>query len=202
MVAASYVIDALILLIYAHAGDIPATDRPGLRRLRRWSPSPSISCCRKSGFTERFKDHYFVAPQSIVSMAIMLAFTYIAPEVGVRVSLHAVRRVQLRLAALDAAANRHGLDRDGARPRRAVSVDRQADLDAARQLSGALRDHVGVRPDHRALHVSRHVLQLDAPVALHQRPQAQGSLQADRRTRRTRRTDRLLQPPLHHADAG
>ena len=32
--------------------------------------------------------------------------------------------------------------------------------------------------------------------------EAEGSLQADRGTRRTRRTDRGVQPPLHHADAG
>jgi diguanylate cyclase len=36
----------------------------------------------ETGFTERFKDHYFVAPQLIVSTAILLAFAYIAPEVG------------------------------------------------------------------------------------------------------------------------
>jgi diguanylate cyclase (GGDEF)-like protein len=35
------------------------------------------------GFNERFKDHYLVAPQSITGMIIMLAFAYIAPEVGV-----------------------------------------------------------------------------------------------------------------------
>jgi diguanylate cyclase (GGDEF)-like protein len=37
----------------------------------------------EAGITERFRDHYFVVPQSIISMIIMLAFTYIAPEVGV-----------------------------------------------------------------------------------------------------------------------
>ena len=37
----------------------------------------------ETGFTERFKDHYFVMPQVIASMAIMLAFIYVAPEVGV-----------------------------------------------------------------------------------------------------------------------
>jgi diguanylate cyclase (GGDEF)-like protein len=37
----------------------------------------------ESGFTERYKDHYFVVPQLFVSLGIMLAFTYAAPEVGV-----------------------------------------------------------------------------------------------------------------------
>ena len=37
----------------------------------------------ETGFNERFKDHYLVAPQSTASMLIALAFTYFAPEVGV-----------------------------------------------------------------------------------------------------------------------
>ena len=37
----------------------------------------------EAGVTERFKDHYFVVPQSIISVIIMLAFTFIAPQVGV-----------------------------------------------------------------------------------------------------------------------
>jgi diguanylate cyclase (GGDEF)-like protein len=37
----------------------------------------------ESRFTERFKDHYLVVPQSIISMIIMLVFAYVAPEVGV-----------------------------------------------------------------------------------------------------------------------
>ena len=37
----------------------------------------------ESGFNERFKDHYLVAPQSALCMVVALGFTYIAPEVGV-----------------------------------------------------------------------------------------------------------------------
>ena len=33
-------------------------------------------------FTERFKDHYFVVPQLFISVVIMLAFTYVAADVG------------------------------------------------------------------------------------------------------------------------
>ena len=58
------------------------------------------------GFNDRFKDHYLVAPQSTASMLIMLAFTYIAPRSRRDVPLHAVHRVQLLLAALDAGADR------------------------------------------------------------------------------------------------
>jgi diguanylate cyclase len=35
------------------------------------------------GCNDHFKDHYLVAPTSAASMAIMIAFTYLAPEVGV-----------------------------------------------------------------------------------------------------------------------
>jgi diguanylate cyclase (GGDEF)-like protein len=82
MIAASYVIDAFVLLIYAYAGTIPATIGPAYAA----SGFVSVACylvLSETGLTERFKDHYFVAPQLMVSMAIMLAFTYIAPEVGV-----------------------------------------------------------------------------------------------------------------------
>jgi diguanylate cyclase len=82
MIAASYAVDALVLLIYAHAGTIPATVSSAFAL----AGLLSVACymvLSETGFTERFKDHYFVAPQLIVSTAIMLAFTCIAPEVGV-----------------------------------------------------------------------------------------------------------------------
>ncbi len=82
MITASYVLDALVLLIYAQAGTIPATVSSAFAVCGLLS----VACymvLSETGFTERFKDHYFVAPQLIVSTAILLAFTYIAPEVGV-----------------------------------------------------------------------------------------------------------------------
>ena len=82
MIGVSYIIDAYILLVYAYAGTIPAAIGPAFAACGL----VSVSCyivLSETGFTERFKDHYSVAPQSIVSMLIMLAFTYIAPEVGV-----------------------------------------------------------------------------------------------------------------------
>jgi diguanylate cyclase (GGDEF)-like protein len=82
MIAASYLVDALVLLIYAQAGTIPATVSSAFALCGLIS----VACymvLSETRFTERFKDHYFVAPQLIVSAAILLAFTYIAPEVGV-----------------------------------------------------------------------------------------------------------------------
>ena len=82
MIGASYVVDACILLLYAYGGTIPVTIGPAFAACGLASVACYIALS-ETGFTERFKDHYFVAPQAIVSMAIMLAFTYIAPEVGV-----------------------------------------------------------------------------------------------------------------------
>jgi diguanylate cyclase (GGDEF)-like protein len=81
MIAASYLVDALVLLIYAQAGTIAPTVSSAFAVCGLLS----VACymvLSETGFTERFKDHYFVAPQLIVSTAILLAFAYIAPEVG------------------------------------------------------------------------------------------------------------------------
>lgn len=82
MIGVSYVIDAAILLIYAHAGATSATIGPAFA-LSGLVLVTGYILLSESGFTERFKDHYFVAPQSIANMLVMLVFTYIAPEVGV-----------------------------------------------------------------------------------------------------------------------
>ncbi len=82
MVGISYVIDAFVLLIYAHAGTIPATIGPAYAACGLFTVACNI-LLSEMGVTERFKDHYLGAPQVILGMAIMLAFTYIAPEVGV-----------------------------------------------------------------------------------------------------------------------
>ena len=82
MIAASYLVDGLILLLYARAGTIaepigPAFTAAGLL---------TVACylmLSETGFTERFKDHYLVAPQLFVGMLLMLVFTYVAPQVGV-----------------------------------------------------------------------------------------------------------------------
>jgi diguanylate cyclase (GGDEF)-like protein len=82
MIGVSYVIDAFILLIYAHAGTIPVTVGPAFGACGLLFVAFNI-VLSETGFTERFRDHYFVVPQSIISMVILLAFSWIAPEVGV-----------------------------------------------------------------------------------------------------------------------
>jgi diguanylate cyclase len=82
MIGISYVIDAIVLLIYAHAGTIPATIGPAFAVCGLISVAGYI-LLSEIGVTERFRDHYCVTQQAIANMAIMLAFIYIAPEVGV-----------------------------------------------------------------------------------------------------------------------
>jgi diguanylate cyclase (GGDEF)-like protein len=82
MIGASYMLDALILLLYAHAGTVPVFIGPA------FAASGLLSVLfylvlSETGFTERFKDHYFVVPQLFISAAVMLAFAWIAPQAGV-----------------------------------------------------------------------------------------------------------------------
>jgi diguanylate cyclase (GGDEF)-like protein len=81
-IALGYIVDAIILLIYAHAGTTSPTIGPSFAVCGLVSVSGYL-LLSESGVTERFKDHYFVVPQSIISMIILLVFAYIAPEVGV-----------------------------------------------------------------------------------------------------------------------
>jgi len=82
MIAASYLLDALILQVYAYAGTIPATVGPAYAACGLTSVAFYL-LLSETGLTERLKDHFFVAPQLIISTAIMLAFAYIVPQAGV-----------------------------------------------------------------------------------------------------------------------
>ena len=82
MIAACYVVDALVLLVYASAGTIQMA----------WGMAYALcglSLCAlyvllsELGFHEHFKDHYLIAPQSALHVLNQLAFTYIAPQVGI-----------------------------------------------------------------------------------------------------------------------
>jgi diguanylate cyclase (GGDEF)-like protein len=82
MIGASYVVDAAVLLLYGYAGTIPLTIGPAFAACGLTLTACTIALS-ELGFNERFKDHYLVAPNSIANLLIMLAFTWIAPEVGV-----------------------------------------------------------------------------------------------------------------------
>jgi diguanylate cyclase (GGDEF)-like protein len=82
IIGVSYVVDAAILLLYAHAGTIPATVGPAFGICGLGSVACFIALS-EAGVNDRFKDHYFVVQQSMVSLAIMLAFAFLVPEVGI-----------------------------------------------------------------------------------------------------------------------
>src|ERR1700743_391833 len=67
MVGISYVIDALILLVYSEAGAIPASIAPSYAAIGLLTVACNV-VLSETGITERFKDHYFVAQQSVVGM--------------------------------------------------------------------------------------------------------------------------------------
>jgi len=81
MIAASYVVDGLVLLVYAKAGAVPLNIAPAYVAAGLLSVAFYL-VLSETGFTEHFKDHYFVVPQLVISAAIMLAFTYVASGVG------------------------------------------------------------------------------------------------------------------------
>jgi len=82
MIGVSYVIDSAVLLIYAYAGTTKVWVGPAyaLSGLTLMTVTILLS---ETGFNERFRDHYLVAPCSAANIVILLAFIYIAPEVGV-----------------------------------------------------------------------------------------------------------------------
>jgi len=77
-----YVVDAVRLMLFGHAGSIPANVGPAFGICGLGSVACFIALS-EAGINDRFSDHYFVVQQSMVSLAIMLAFAWLAPEVGV-----------------------------------------------------------------------------------------------------------------------
>jgi diguanylate cyclase (GGDEF)-like protein len=82
MIAVSYLLDTGILAIYAYAGSAAPTI-PAAYAAAGLLSVASYVALSEVGINDRFRDHYLVAPQSAVSMIIMLTFTYNAPQVGV-----------------------------------------------------------------------------------------------------------------------
>ncbi|MCA6125350.1 GGDEF domain-containing protein [Bradyrhizobium sp. WSM 1704] len=82
MIGACFVLDAVVLLIYAHAGTTSVLVATGYA-LTGLTLVAVYVLLSELGVHERFRDHYLVAPQSAINMVNLLAFTYIAPEVGV-----------------------------------------------------------------------------------------------------------------------
>lgn len=81
MIAVSYLLDTGILAIYAYAGIVSPMIPAAYAGAGLLSVANYLALS-ETGINDRFRDHYLVAPQSAVSMTIMLVFSYLAPEVG------------------------------------------------------------------------------------------------------------------------
>lgn len=81
MIGISYVVDTAILLIYAYAGTTSLLIASAYGICGLLSVAAFIGVSEVS-WNDRFRDHYFTTQQSAVSLAIMLTFLYMAPEVG------------------------------------------------------------------------------------------------------------------------
>jgi len=82
MIAASYLLDGLALMVYARAGTIaPAITSAYLAT--GLSFVVLFAVLSETGINDRFKDHYLIVPQSTVSMLISVGFAYLVPQISV-----------------------------------------------------------------------------------------------------------------------
>lgn len=81
MVGTSYVIDALILFVYAYAGATPYVTASAYLTCGLISVACFLALS-EAKINDRFKEHHLVMQQTSVGLTIMLLFLYIAPEVG------------------------------------------------------------------------------------------------------------------------
>jgi diguanylate cyclase (GGDEF)-like protein len=81
MTGLSYVVDGLVLLIYAYIGIIPVAIPVAYMACGLCSVAIYIALS-EFNIHDRFNDHYLIVQQSSVSLAILLSFAYFAPEVG------------------------------------------------------------------------------------------------------------------------
>jgi diguanylate cyclase len=82
MIAASYLLDGIPLLIYAHAGVIP----PAITSAYLTTGLSFVvlfTLLSETGVNDRFRDHYLIVPQSAASMLISVVFAYLAPQIAI-----------------------------------------------------------------------------------------------------------------------
>ncbi|MBI5130467.1 MAG: GGDEF domain-containing protein [Rhodopseudomonas palustris] len=81
LIAASYLIDATLLLLYSFAGTIPQIVVPAYIACGFGISLASIALS-EFGFHDRFKDHYLVIPTAAVNLALVMGFCFWAPQVA------------------------------------------------------------------------------------------------------------------------
>jgi diguanylate cyclase len=83
LIAASSAFDAALLLLYAQAGSVPVSIGLGYAACGVAFVALFLTLS-ETGFNDRFSDHYFVMPHATVASAQLLAFNYLAPEIGIQ----------------------------------------------------------------------------------------------------------------------
>ncbi len=78
----SYILDVAVLLVYAYAGVTTVALAAAFGACGLLSVAFFIALS-ETHINDRFEDHYLIVFQSTVSVSILLAFTYLAPEVGI-----------------------------------------------------------------------------------------------------------------------
>jgi diguanylate cyclase len=81
LAAASYTVDAVLLLFYHLAGVTPLATSIGYLA-SAYAVSAVFLALSELHVNDRFKDHYLTGPQNAASSAIQLLWLYLAPEVG------------------------------------------------------------------------------------------------------------------------
>lgn len=79
LIGVSYLVDAVVLLIYAFAGTIPLSVVPAYAACGLIIVSALIAVS-EAGLNDRFKDHYLIVPTAILNLTVMIAFSYFVPQ--------------------------------------------------------------------------------------------------------------------------
>src|SRR5215510_5168379 len=80
-VAASYLVDAALFAVYAHAGATTFAT-PLVFGVSGIASILIFLALAEARFNDRFADHYLTLAQGFISSTIMLGGVYLAPEVG------------------------------------------------------------------------------------------------------------------------
>jgi diguanylate cyclase len=81
LIAGTYAIDVVLLLLYAQAGTVPLSIGLGYAACGVVFIAV-FATLSETGFNDRFRDHHFVVPHATVATLQLLAFNCLAPQIG------------------------------------------------------------------------------------------------------------------------